>query len=60
MPTKPIPNPLGRRGVLGIEKNTLRFGKNWDKPRLNSLITLVPNMLLKISGDLEFGGDYSH
>ena len=27
--TNPIPNPLGRGRLLGIEKNTLRCGKKW-------------------------------
>jgi hypothetical protein len=30
-----------------------------DKRGLNSLNTLVPHIFLKISGDLEFGGNYS-
>jgi hypothetical protein len=40
---------------LEIEKNTLRFGEKWE---LNSLNTLVANMVLEVSGDLRFGGDY--
>jgi hypothetical protein len=34
--------------------------KSGDKRGLNSLNTLVPNIFLKINGDLEFGGDYPH
>jgi hypothetical protein len=47
---------------LEIEKNTLIFGekKGVNKLGLNSLNALVPNMLSKTSGDLNFGGDYPH
>jgi hypothetical protein len=44
---------------LRIEKNTLKFEKkSGDKRPLNPLNTLVPNMLLEITGNLGFGGDY--
>jgi hypothetical protein len=42
---------------LRIEKKTLKFGEKWG---LNSPNTLVPNIFLKVSGDLRFGGDYPH
>jgi hypothetical protein len=56
-PQNPTHNPLDRGRVLGIEKNTLKFGEKWG---LNSLNTLVPNIFLKVSGDLRFGGNYPH
>jgi hypothetical protein len=46
---------------LGIEKNTLRFGKKVGiNGGLNSFNTLIPNKFLETSGDLKFGGDYPH
>jgi hypothetical protein len=59
-PQNPTYNPQGRGRVLGIKKNTLKFGEKWGLAGIKLAKYYSTKHIFRSEWGFGFGGDYPH